>query len=336
MFDLFFEFYSNSIEMVIEKQLISLQKLSFKIKIDFSKNEEIIKKYIILEEKYLKNYQNQKKIISELKINTDIQEIDIYPNTSNLSGRDKHLVKNHIDGKYDNLNQYLSVHFRLHLEEFIYPIRNGIFQIKKGNKSDIKTYDNAKIIKTDAINFTTSFVLKFETKKKNLKSRSSLQISSMILLFKKIENEIIYDEDPYLMLVINRDKIDNNEILVQPIREKDLEIINGDNFFIFESPVFFPAINPVLKSLQIIKSVPFEDYLLLKNKDMKPPKYIDKNPLVEIESLQKNKTNKSLIVDVKKKWIDNNDSILDPSQNECMQYILNSKVALIQGPPGTG
>jgi hypothetical protein len=244
------------------------------------------------------------------------------------------LVKNKIDGEYDSLEQFISVHFRLLLEEFIYPIRNGIFQYNKGNTSEIKTYDNAKLKKIEISNFKPSFIISFETKKKNLKSRNSLQIGSMILLFHKIDNKIKYDMDPILVLIVNRDKIEKNEITIQPIRNKDYEIINGENYFIFESPSFFPAINPVLSTLQSIRSIPFEDNILLKKLDVSAPKYIDKSSIVDISSIIK--TNNQMFkekfeIDVKKNWINKNHTILDPTQNESMKYILNSKLCLIQG-----
>lgn len=61
----------------------------------------------------------------------DFRKIGIYPNASDISGDDVSLVrKNIVDGKYESIDHYLDIQFRLLREDFVRPLRNAINQFR--------------------------------------------------------------------------------------------------------------------------------------------------------------------------------------------------------------
>lgn len=60
---------------------------------------------------------------------TNLKKINIFPKVNDLLCDTPNTEPNHVHGAYDDVQQYLSIHFNLIREDFMRPLREGIKRI---------------------------------------------------------------------------------------------------------------------------------------------------------------------------------------------------------------
>ena len=78
----------------------------------------------------------------ECKPPNDFRQITVYPTSDEINSRkETFLRKNRIKRRYDDLNDYLDVQFRLLREDFVAPLRAGIQEILSSTPRDERSQD---------------------------------------------------------------------------------------------------------------------------------------------------------------------------------------------------
>ncbi|KAK6194459.1 hypothetical protein SNE40_000090 [Patella caerulea] len=281
------------------------------------------------------------------------------------------LRKNKINGRYDDVNHYLDVQFRLLREDFIQPLRNGIAEyqkiiiepIKRPNRlQDIRVYKDVSVIrsvcsKTDLLHRIQFDVSSLQRVKWEMSKR--LIYGSLICLssdnFQTFYIATVSDRDPKLL----------KDGYIDVKFEQRLEEINAidtdQRFVMVETTAYYEAYKHVLRGLQNITKLPFEKYIVQCQSAVDAPKYLtidrkfDLRPLIDDDIQLREDTNlriqgrtdrynfsresmyaeKVNVVDLQS-WPSHGMLKLDESQYRALQTALTKEFSVIQGPPGTG
>ncbi|XP_050406862.2 NFX1-type zinc finger-containing protein 1 [Patella vulgata] len=281
----------------------------------------------------------------------DYREMSLLPTLDDLNANIKpFLRKNKVKGRYDDVNHYLDVQFRLLREDFIQPLRDGIakYQATLGDSTqrlqDIHVYNNVTFVRPNFTHTGILYRLRFDTsrlKLKNWTSSKRLIYGSLVCLssdnFKTFYNATVSDSD--------RELIADGYIDLK--FEHDIEEINSidpdQRFIMVESTAFYEAYRHVLKGLQCLTALPFENHLVQCHNVVDAPEYIkripgariDLRPLVDLKDKNNHSVSQVNVLDPES-WPSHELLKLDESQYRALQTALTKEFSVIQGPPGTG
>ncbi len=283
----------------------------------------------------------------------NFRDIPIFPDSSEIRKPTKpFLRKNIIQGRYQDVEHYLDVQFRLLREDFVAPLREGITEFLSEADSrhqDIRVYRNVSIQSKKMGKTGLQYTLEFDVKGlKRINWGKRLLYGSLVCLTKdKFKHNIFAS-------VADRNTEDLYKGRVDVCFLTDTYTKPTGTFIMVESVAYFEAYRHVLLGLQRMKgdSFPFERYIVNVSSYVKTPKYLsgdysdvyDLRSLVvstdhvfEDEGMTEIYTNAAYV------------SILDPqswpaaealhlneSQKVAVQTALTKEFAIIQGPPGTG
>lgn len=283
------------------------------------------------------------------------------------------LQPNIIEGKYENVDHYLDVQFRLLKEDFVKPIRDDIieFQNFKNNEKSSKIkkaniYQDVYITDREFVNGKMCHLLKFSSKefyKIDWKKNNHFSTGSLIILssddFKTMKLATVAHRDPeeleFGMLLIHFTEFNDQEFNFNTER----------NFVVMEAPTFLEAYQHNLKALQEINAdtFPFQDYIInVKTNNIKQPHYLKKcttydmrpllfpmgYPHITLEIAESGEefihykfpencnVGKCIEVLNDDSWPSAPDLNLDPSQYLALKAALTREFVILQGPPGTG
>jgi hypothetical protein len=242
------------------------------------------------------------------------------------------LIKN----AYPSFDDYLDTHFRLLREDFIDPLRNGISSYRQGNldwKGDIRIYN--KVYIGDLVCTRSGVVHQVlldmnKLKRINWEKTKRLLTGGLVCLSKDGFETIFW------AVVATRQNIQETGSIEIRFLEDAIGKINPNDpipFDLIESASYFEAYQHVLKRLQEIRprELPFQEYLLGKTVDVKPPRYLAQNAAYNLSCVFPNTPPIPLFHPP-----DNLPGTLDVSQREAFFAALTREFAIIQGPPGTG
>jgi helicase required for RNAi-mediated heterochromatin assembly 1 len=103
---------------------------------------------------------------------------------------------------------------------------------------------------------------------------------------------------------------------------------------------YFEAYKWVLRAIQRMNedNMPLGEHIVLLDQNVKPPKYLEENPVYNLTSIFPDIPNKEVVeeVNILEDWPEGVRTSLDHSQTDALKTILTKSVAVIQGPPGTG
>ena len=277
---------------------------------------------------------------------------NILPNMQEL--KIKHDISPHVtplprNGKYKNWHQYLSLQFDLLREDFIAPLRRGIWNCTSigGTKdqTDVKVYHQARFTRIEFKNVGILLCVSFEvTTKISLINGSLLCFSSdnfKTILFATVANRDEKSVNEGEILVKIEPDIDHLSVLGM---DKDGWILEQKVYTMIELVPHFETYDSVLKSLRNAnpKTMPFTKYLIDCNyRRMLNPPYLRRSSIFNMKMLLATKTKHSCYFDITNStcWPSNYDcdTVLKyKAQNEAIRRALTQEVSLIQGPPGTG
>ena len=283
----------------------------------------------------------------------DFRDLRICPTNKEMTSQERPFLRKNISkGRYDDVEHYLDVQFRLLREDFLEPLREGIYEIthnvpKERRNQSMKCYQGVRIVGKE---FTPSGVI-YKVQLHDSKSSKAILAHSKRLIFGSF---VCLSKDKFQTMlfatVANRDPKDVDE------GKFDIRFVEDQNVFgiekrqvqyqMAESPAYFEAYYHVLKGLQELNenSMPFPKYLVECSAEVGPPKYLrrDNNQDPVCYDLSKAlaishpaKLQKVPVLQPEA-WPPAEELPLNISQLEALKTGVTTEFSVIQGPPGTG
>ena len=327
-----------------------ISHLSERIKND---NLKFIVPFYEREAIYELNTQLAKTIISQTTKQTNnidnyavnFRAIDVFPNYKEIEfPSNTELTALIREGQYDSIESYLDIHFKLLREDMIYPLKvavNFLVALDENFANSLFTYDSVRIVKmTTSRQHGVVYVITLtpygvqNIRNYNWERSDRLKFGSLLCLSKKNKDGYPTFKDPLWAVAINQET--QNDPIQLSIKfkngfEENFEF-NTEYFMIESREIYFEAYSHTLSVLQDTteSSLPFTDILLGAVNTCEPPRYVDENTVLNIGDIGRDVSEVRLVAE----WP--NCVGLNESQFRALKYAFSSRVALIQGAPGTG
>ena len=327
---------------------------------DLTGNEKLKKELDSLKQARDCIIKDERKRLSKCYINragdkppNDFRNIPICPTSQEILTQEPPcLRKNIIKGRYQNVEHYLDVQFRLLREDFLGPLREGIQEIiqdiprQKRNQLGMKNYRRVKIVNKQFRSFGKVHHVKIDVSGLNTSKwiHSRLMYGSFLCLSQDNFKTMLF------ATVVERDeeKLKDGQIGIQFTEGQNvLGIENRDcDYHMVEPATYFEAYRHVLKGLQDLddSTLPFPKYLVECNKEVDPPKYLRRDASQQpvcydlSKALNVSSHYKATAVPVLQptEWPPVKALPLNSSQLEALRTAITTEFCVIQGPPGTG
>lgn len=279
----------------------------------------------------------------------NFRDISIFPTSGDLQMDDRPFLRaNKTEGKYDDLETYLDIQFRLLREDYIQPLRKGVTEYRKcineglpvTKLRGIKLYHSVQVMRPICSGRGINHILQFDTtffKKLNWTASRRLLYGSLVCLSR--DNFQTF----YYATVTERDAKDLNEGNIQvhfENRSDILEILPNDVFVMTETAAYFEAFRYILAGLQEMgDTMPLQRYIINCKTTVKPPKYLLCSRMPQFDFtclLNDTSVDPHYPILNTQQWPSASELRLDISQYEAIQQAITKELAIIQGPPGTG
>lgn len=284
----------------------------------------------------LKNLKITNRIQYDIKkCSENYKSISVYPVTKDIFSKKVILSPNITKGRYENVEHYIDVHFRLLHEDFIAPIREGIQCYKAMNEvnpnfrklPNMKIYFKTKIEKVIK-NGKTLYSVHFYT-------REDCSIDSKRFMH---ESLLIFSDDNFssmffaIVIRINRQIfLPTKTLVIQPL-DNHVTIKLNSFYTMAESETYFL---PYKYTMEVLKTFnydnfPMKSYIVYGKIKPKIPAYLTYfSKMYNINGFQFNILNDNF-------WPDHTFLKLDYAQSKAFKAALTKEFTVIQGPPGTG
>ncbi|XP_022092094.1 NFX1-type zinc finger-containing protein 1-like isoform X2 [Acanthaster planci] len=300
----------------------------------------------------------------------NFRDIKIFPESSEIRRVTRpFLRKNIIEGRYESVEHYLDVQFRLLREDFVAPLREGVTEFlsdTNGRIKDIRIYDNV-FIRSETMGengfvYTLEFARTPPMRRIRWEASKRLLYGSFVCLTKDKFQHII------CATVENREVKDLEQGKLGVRFLTQTKNLSRGPYIMAESAAYFEACRHVLHGLQQIDedNFPFTKYIVDVTSIVDPPEYLHEkcsvvydlsllaakssspapsqiqrtgdlhrsNLLAAVNQTKRIAFNVSILE--KDTWPGAQDLCLDESQKAAVQTALTKEFVLIQGPPGTG
>ena len=243
---------------------------------------------------------------SQLKPPQNFRELSVIPSAADLLCSRPFLRKNITDRRFNDLDHYLDVQFRLLREDFVMPLRDGIKQLTKdkdllepttSNTSprahDVSVYHGVTVLYPVCNRKGRVFKIKFNqshSKVRRIKWERSkrLKFGSLLCLSSDDFNTVVFAS------VENRDPegLSDGELEVRfettEAAEVNRFIQSKETFVMVESDAYYESYRHVLEGLKEInpEEFPFQRYIVECCQDIRPPVY-------QLHGKEDDKNNKS-------------------------------------------
>ena len=229
---------------------------------------------------------------SELKPPQNFRELSVIPSAADLLCSRPFLRKNITDRRFNDLDHYLDVQFRLLKEDFVMPLRNGIKQLTKDKDlleptksstrqaNDVSVYHGVTVLYPVCNRKGRVFKIKFNqshSKVRRVKWERSkrLKFGSLLCLSSDDFNTLVFAS------VENRDPegLSDGQLEVRfentEAAEVNRFIQSKETFVMVESDAYFESYRHVLEGLKEINpgEFPFQRYIVECCQDVGPPAY---------------------------------------------------------------
>ncbi|KAF4520804.1 hypothetical protein B566_EDAN002382 [Ephemera danica] len=334
---------------------LSLDELTFKRFEDFSV-ALTEKKSKVLDTNMQLKIESRNERLQKLQPPNDFRTMSAAPTSEDVLCRNDavFLRPNLVRGKYDSIEHYLDVQFRLLREDFVRPLREGIAAYISGDKklmqnSSVRLHKDVVFIRSDdkTVNANNprnkdieGVLVQFEDPKK--KKKKTDWEHTRRFMFGSL---LCFSKDNFRTLLIStvsdRDLKNLEKGLLRVVFSKEVEEnIYHQKYTMVESEVFFEPYFHVLKTLQSLEesTFPLPEYLIHVQEDDFPPAYLEPKPNTPavIYNLPVDNQEWPLIVTNNRSWPSPRELRLDNSQWLSLHAALTRELVVIQGPPGTG
>ena len=282
----------------------------------------------------------------------DFRDIPICPTNIEITSQERPFLRKNIsNGRYEDAEHYLDVQFRLLREDFLEPLREGIYEnthnIPRAQRNQLmKCYRGVRIIGkkltlTGIIHNAQFDVTNFSMTK--LAHSRKLLFGSLLCLSKDNFETMLF------ATVANRDPndLEQGRFDIRFIEEQFTFNIEKrqEQYQMVESPAYFEAYRHVLTGLKELNenTLPFKKYLVECCAEVDPPEYLrreDGYPVYydlskALDVLDGIKATRVPVLDPKA-WPPVDRLPLNSSQLEALRTAVTTEFSVIQGPPGTG
>lgn len=282
--------------------------------------------------------------LKEIKAPDNFRDMEIIPTKEDFMCQTAFLKQNLVQGSYRDCEEYLDVQFRLLREDFIDPLRTGIFEYiesvntpnPKRKFSNVRIYSKVQFVGSYASRDRIGYQIGFDYDKKlpkviNWEYNKRFKVGSL-LLFSQDDFKTFY-----LATIIDRNiKLLNESriltIAFVPGTETPEQVFGPDIFFVMaESEVYYEAYRPVLSALQRMteKKFPMKKYIVDVVTDSFPPVHLCDKSIYVVGNYEIDLLNEST-------WPSPDQMELNASQHRAFKTAITNEFAVIQGPPGTG
>ena len=299
----------------------------------------------------------------------NFRDVSIIPQEKDFQHGARPFVRtNVVNGRYDNVEHYLDVQFRLLREDLLIPLREGVRQLRSdrnparpqgsnhGKAKNIRIYYDVNVLNPVCSTKRMVYRIRFNCRHRNVRhvpwrKSSRLKFGSLVCLS--------YDDfhTMFFATVENRDSRDLQygelEVRFENVEAADVNrfIKERESFEMVESEAYFEAYRHNLEALQKIteEELPFKEHIVhCRKEEIRPPKYIDETSTFDFSVIMPKEENDLTLGE------DDNDSFtevpvldqhnwpsreslgLNISQLRACKQALTKRFAVIQGPPGTG
>ena len=230
---------------------------------------------------------------SQLKPPQNFRELSVIPSAADLLCSRPFLRKNITDRRFNDLDHYLDVQFRLLREDFVMPLRDGIKQLTKDKDllepttsntspraNDVSVYHGVTVLYPVCNRKGRVFKIKFNqshSKVRRVKWERSkrLKFGSLLCLSSDDFNTLVFAS------VENRDPegLSDGQLEVRfentEAAEVNRFIQSKETFVMVESDAYFESYRHVLEGLKEINpgEFPFQRYIVECCQDIGPPAY---------------------------------------------------------------
>ena len=230
---------------------------------------------------------------SQLKPPQNFRELSVIPSAADLLCSRPFLRKNFTDRRFNDLDHYLDVQFRLLREDFVMPLRDGIKQLTKDKDllepttsntspraNDVSVYHGVTVLYPVCNRKGRVFKIKFNqshSKVRRVKWERSkrLKFGSLLCLSSDDFNTLVFAS------VENRDPegLSDGQLEVRfentEAAEVNRFIQSKETFVMVESDAYFESYRHVLEGLKEINpgEFPFQRYIVECCQDIGPPAY---------------------------------------------------------------
>ena len=259
-----------------------------------------------------------------------------------------YLRPNIIKGFFPDLETYLDVHFRLLLEDFMTPLRQGFAQVRRG---ETKRIPSVRIY--EKVRFDSSLV----NLRNVIPERTSswkccwIRFEPLPYVHWAISKRLIHGSlvclwdpssqgpDGFIVATVAMSKpeyLANGRLVVALATENLPQDFLRREYLMIESVVFYEPYRAVLEALQAFNydNFPFLSYILGFETQSYQPDYLKNCQRYFVDTL--NSTSTVYDVANSRSWPSAHELGLDSRQHEAFIHALTSRLSLIQGPPGTG
>ena len=283
----------------------------------------------------------------------DFREIPICPTNKEIKSQEPTFLRKNIKkGRYEDVEHYLDVQFRLLREDFLEPLREGIYEIthkvpREQRNQLMKCYQRVRIVGKELTLSGINYEVRFDVSQfgmTNWAQSKRLIFGSLLCLSKDNFETLLF------ATVANRDPKDlqKGKFYIQFLERQNVFEIERrqEQYQLVEAPAFFEAYRHVLKGLQGLNetNMPFTKYLVECSAEVDPPEYLmregDQDPVcydlskaLDVPNLTKAKKVPVLEPEA---WPSVDTLHLNSSQLEALRTAVSTEFSVIQGPPGTG
>ena len=290
----------------------------------------------------------------------NFREIPIFPITDDVHTNDKPFLRaNKQKGKYNDLEHYLDVQFRLLREDFMGPLRAGIREYleqkqhgQAGRKrfENIKVYFDVQLLCPVCTPRGITYRMKFNVERlKHIRWQSSKRLlyGGLVCLSSDDFNTMLF------ATVCNRQAKDLENGVFEVIFNDNTRIPStSDRFVMAESSAYFEAYRHVLQGVKDItaENFPFQKYIVECNTEKASPRYVNNTTKIyDLSFLAESVADEHETIDPidlrtlrnvpileHHNWPSETLLKLDESQAKALKNALSLEFCIIQGPPGTG
>ena len=283
----------------------------------------------------------------------DFRDIPMCPTNKEIKSQERPFLRKNIKkGSYDDVEHYLDVQFRLLREDFLEPLREGIYEIThnipRGQRNQMmKCYQGVRIVGKEFTFSGVNHKVQFDVSKfgmTNWAQSKRLIFGSFLCLSKDNFETMLF------ATVANRypKDLSKGRFHIRFIEEQNIFEIEKrqQQYQMVESPAYYEAYRHVLKGLKGLNedNMPFTKYLVECSAEVDPPEYLrredDQDPVyydlskaLSVPNLPKAK---KVPVLESEAWPSVQALHLNHSQLEALRTAVTTEFAVIQGPPGTG
>ncbi|XP_023247083.1 NFX1-type zinc finger-containing protein 1-like isoform X2 [Copidosoma floridanum] len=288
--------------------------------------------------KSTKGTSSSRLVVEEDKPPENFRMLSVVPTLDDLHDENPFFRACMTKDAYDSIEHYLDVQFRLLREDFLIPLRNGLYEYLNKNangghrNSDLRIYRQAKLMSLDIRNNHIGNKLAFgNIKNVDWSNSKRFMFGSLLLLSRDNFQTVLFAT----VTGCDLGMLSRGHILIEPCHgSKITPDLLKSTFVVLESKIFFEPYFQVLTAMQNIRdeTFPMEDYLIRAQIKPELPRYLMRYGV----TLTYKESHKLPVGPAGGAWPTAKQLDMDESQYKAFKSAITQEFAIVQGPPGTG